>query len=189
MEGVQASKWYRWLWWSPLLTVPTLIAFLFNDIGYDLVCNSYSKCDWSLAERVSWVIAVLGSALWHLLLLIPARDKQSAFVRWHGRQALFLAGLRTVVPLYFILKFGIDFETLLFIPVLILIWLFGTLWGQNQAERGDCSLARWFGRADELPGPALDVDSMLKIIRYSRDPEERHKALFKLKELGVVEEL
>jgi hypothetical protein len=63
------------------------------------------------------------------------------------------------------------------------------LWGQNQAKRGDCSLARWFGRADELPGPALNVESMVKIIRYSRDPQERQKALMKLKELGMVEEL
>ena len=178
MEREQASMWYRWLWLSPLLTVPTLIAFASSEIAYSLPGIEYE------------VFAVLGSALWHLFLLIPARNKESAFVRWHGRQALTLAGLRTIVPLYFVLKFGIDFETLLFIPVLILIWLFGTLWGQNQAERGDCSLARWFGRADELlPGSAPDVKSMLNIIRYSRDPQERQKALFKLKELGMVEEL
>ncbi len=177
MERVQASKWYRWLWLSPLLTVPTLIAFADSQIAY------------SLPGIEPEVFAVLGSALWHLLLLIPARNKESAFVRWHGRQALILAGLRTIVPLYFVLKFGIDFETLLFIPVLIPIWLFGTLWGQNQAKRGDCSLARWFDRADEMPGLEPDVESMLKIIRYSRDPQERKKALFKLEELGLVEEL
>lgn len=177
MERKQASMWYRWLWLSPLLTVPTLIAFVSNDIAY------------SLPGTEPEVFNVLRSALWHLLLLIPVRNKQSAFVRWHGRQALFLAGLRTIVPLYFVLKFGFWWDTLLLIPILIPIWFFGTLWGQNQAKRGDCSLARWFGRADELPGPALNVESMVKIIRYSRDPQERQKALMKLKELGMVEEL
>ncbi len=205
MERDNARKVYTWLWWSPLLTVPTLFILVSNEIGNEMVCSGrqYFDCDWDTAERVTLVIAVLGSALWHLFLLGSARSKESAFIRWHGRQALVLAGVRTVVPLAFVLTFGFWYETLLFIPILLVIWFFGTLWGQNQAQRGDCSLARWFGHGDVLPEPEAtvaalpkssqlvdeDVKSLIETIRFSRNQEERDKALMKLKELGMVEEL
>jgi len=187
MEERKARNWYWWLWLSPLVTIPTLtilmlIFSLFYDPGRKLIC-----------------IAVLGSALWHLILLFPALNKKSEFVRWHGRQALFLAGVRTAVPLVFGLVFGAEDEALLFIPVLIAVWFFGTLWGQLQAARGKCSLMRWFGRAEALPSrvraeePAqarkLDSEALVDIIRYSRDPEQRRKALAELEKLGMVEPL
>ena len=177
-EHLQAKKVYRWLWWSPLLTVPTLV-FLGN---------------WG--EQVA---AVLGSALWHLTLLKPAQNEESAFVRWHGRQALALAGLRTIIPLFFAVFYDLN---LIFIPILIAVWFFGTIWGQNQAARGDCSLARWLGHEDELLGPpavpdkvhkaqapANQLESLMNTIRFSKDPDLRAKALEKLSALGVVEDL
>jgi hypothetical protein len=192
LERENARKVYRWLWWSPLLTVPTLIVLGTSELGYVICSGNYSVCDWNVAEKVTGLIAVLGSALWHLVLLFPVRNKESAFVRWHGRQALALAGLRTVVPLAFVLLFGLWLLTLLFIPILMGIWLFGTFWGENQAERGDCSLARWRGYEDELPGPEEseeDVEGLVEIIRFSRDEEARGRALMKLEKLGLVEDL
>ena len=145
-EVLTAKKWYRWLWLSPLLTIPSLffITITVFQPSRELICG---------------LIAILGSALWHLILLVPALNKQSEFVRWHGRQALLLAGLRTAIPVAF-LVYGyvlgggyIALAWLWFIPVLILVWLFGTLWGQRQAARGDCALMRWTGHGAGLPLP------------------------------------
>jgi len=97
-------------------------------------------------------LAVLGSALPHLILLVPALNKKSAFVRWHGRQALLLAAVRTVVPLAFVAAFGSGGLALLAVPILIVVWAVGTLIGQRQAARGLCTLMRWFGRAEAQPG-------------------------------------
>ena len=182
MEHQQAKKVYRWLWWSPLLTVPTL---LFLAITLESAAG-----------------AVLGSALWHLTLLKPAQNEESAFVRWHGRQALALAGLRTAIPLFFTIAFGFEPVTFSFVPILLFVWVTGTTWGQNQASRGDCSLARWFGGEHELPGPAVvsdqvpkppspgnQLDTLVNTIRFSKDPDLRAKALEKLTALGVVEDL
>ena len=202
MERKRASKVYRWLWWSPLLTIPTLIVIYFNSPGYELFCSGgYEGCDWSLAHKADTVLGVLGSALWHLVLLKPARDEASAFVRWHGRQALALAGLRTMVPLIFALLFGDDFESLFFVPILIIIWIFGTVWGQSQANSGKCSLARWLGHDLDIPpkptkypserqiGQEKTVEELIKVIRFSNDPSDRYKALKKLEDLGMVEKM
>ncbi len=179
-----ARDWYWWLWLSPFLTLPTLIAL------------------WSYYTfgGVSILIAILGSALWHLFLLIPALGGQSEFVRWHGTQMLLLAGVRTAVPLVFVLTFGGDMVALwVAIPVLIVVWLSGTLWCQLEAARGDCTLMRWFGRAEALPARRravesaqaneLDPEALVGIIRYSRDPERRRQALAELEKLGMVESL
>jgi hypothetical protein len=146
------------------------------------------------------MVAVLGSALWHLVLLRPASNKDSQFVRWHGRQALLLAGVRTAVPLLFVLVFGNTYVMLLSIPILIPVWFFGTLWGQLQAARGDCSLMRWFGHALALPSletttegttpvEELAPEALVDIIRCSHDPEQRRRALLELENLGMVEPL
>lgn len=173
----RAANWYRWLWLSPFVTIPTLIYLYFDSWDF------------------GW--AILGSALWHLILLIPLLDKQSEFVRWQGRQALSLAGLRTLIPFMLTLLYG-DTGAMVSIPFLIAIWLGGTLWGQGQAKRGDCSLMRWFGREEALPGPEtkqtslkaseLNPDALVKIIRYSDSRKNRRLALFELKKRDMVEE-
>lgn len=204
-ERQTARKWYRWLWLSPLLTFPTLILSnpLMDNLFYDQFCSQgWQNCafDFEIIYRLSGVIVILGSSLWHLILLIPARNKESLFVRWHGRQELLLAGLRTTIPLIFALAFGgYGFGFYLSVIILIPIWLFGTQWGQRQAARGDCSLMRWTGREDALPGPPLEEETakekkitpedLVKTIRFSSDPKELHEAMKELKELGLVEEL
>jgi hypothetical protein len=88
--------------------------------------------------------------------------------------------------------------------LLIAIWLFGGVWGQRQAARGDCSLMRWRrqqeylaalpmleGQAGKEAGAAAEseAEALVEIIRFSNDPEERRKALLKLDKLGMVERL
>jgi hypothetical protein len=198
----KARKWYFWLWLSPLLTIPTLMLLLaaYDEYIYDLVCpHVWQDCNYVIAYRLQGLFAVDFSALWHLVLLIPMRDKESSFVRWHGRQEMLIAGLRTAVPLAFIVVFNSELPALLSILLLLPIWFFGTLWGQRQAARGDCSLARWSGRTNILPGPPPKVEAdhvveqsnqeLVDIVRFSCDPEKRQAALDQLSERGLVENL
>jgi hypothetical protein len=134
METQTARNWYWWLWLSPVATLLALagLATLYRPPAVT-------------------PLSVLGSALPHLILLVPALNRKSELVRWHGRQALLLAPVRTVVPLAFILAFGSEGLALLAVPILIAVRAIGTLRGQLQAARGKCSLMRWFGRADAEP--------------------------------------
>lgn len=185
-----AQNWYRWLWLSPLFTLPTLF----------YISNSSYKIDNILILK-----GILVSSLWHLILLIPASNLRSDFICWHGRQALLLAGLRTIVPLGFLLLYElIDNGNLiaLCVLILILIWLFGNLWGQDQAKRGDCSLMRWVGRGEVLlqyqnalteseimPGKSPEefeiseeIGALLDTIRFNTNREERGIALERLRQ-------
>jgi hypothetical protein len=195
-----AMNWYIWLWFSPLFTYPT---WAFLTILVYLITGADN-----LAAPLA-VFPVLGSALWHLILLIPAFTASSEFVRWHGRQALLLAGLRTMVALLAMLTLNTSNAYVAFL-VLLLFWLVGNLWGQGQAGRGDCALMRWKGRGANLPlpvnlgEPAVEVsseqpsgdaenpayvDSLVETIRYASDPEKRRAALLELEQLGLVESL
>jgi hypothetical protein len=199
MEIQTVRKWYFWLWFSPLLTIPTLriVYVAVNPYTFNLVCSQ--GCYYDTLFTLNGLIAIGFSSLWHLVLLIPSLNKDSQFVRWHGRQAMILAGVRTAIPLIFVLSFGHSNYSYLSILLLIPIWFFGTLWGQRQAARGDCSLMRWTGNADLLPGPPLDeeVDEYGKLqtetlettFRFSNDPQERQAAFEELKERGLVEYL
>ena len=200
-ENVQnrASTWYLWMWLSPFLTIPTLVFIYLNlqSMSYDLICpNGYSNCNYDLVFKVEVLAALLGSSMWHLVLLIPSLDRKEEFVRWHGRQMFILAGIRTAVPVILVLAIG-DFPSLLISMVaLIIVWLAGNLWGQNQAKRGDCSLMRWTGREELLPGPQAEIkkdldkeiNDLMKTLRFSKDEIRRSHALSELQKLGLVEE-
>ena len=175
MNKKAASGWYRWLWISPIFTIPTLVVstdFLYYDIAK----------------------GTLLSAAWHLILLIPSTNKQDPFIRWHGRQALLFAAARTITVLIF-------HEDLFFtVLLLIFIWFFGTLWGQKQAQEGKCFLMSTFAKdldLDSLPfvqNTGSDKDSkdpkaLVEIFRFSKDPLERQAALAQLEKLGLVEGL
>jgi tetratricopeptide (TPR) repeat protein len=195
----RASNWYMWLWLSPLLTLP-LLAFLgIRNPGLALICGgTWRGCNHALADRVTLLVAVLGSSLWHLILLYPALKDDSEFARWHGRQALLLAAVRTALPLVSVLAFGSE-GVCLFPFVVIPVYFVGNVWGQRQATRGDCSLMRRFGReAGLLPSePAMaleeakepDAEALVDIIRYSRNPEVRRQAVAELDRRGMVESL
>lgn len=207
-----AKNWYRWLWLSAFLTIPTFsfIGAIAYGAGYGLICSADGRnCPYRLVSLVSYLVAILGSALWHLVLLIPATHPQSEFVRWHGWQALMLAGVRTAIPLAFVLfdfvSGAYGYPSLYPILGLIAVWLFGTLWGQGQAARGDCALMRWAGHSAGLPLPVKtttpasqpsltaigddNADALVEIIRFSPAPEQRRAALAELERLGLVEAL
>ena len=202
MDIQTAQKWYRWLWLSPLLTIPTLLAIfsIIDPYVFKSLCPSgYFSCRYGFEPNaISAFVAVILSSFWHLILLIPALNRQDNFVRWHGIQALILAGLRTAVPLVSIFIF-LAYDSLITIFLLFPLWLFGTVWGQQQARRGDCSLMRWIGRADLLPGPpeksrsSIDEEKSVEALENtffsSEDPQERQAALAELKKCGLVESL
>ncbi len=169
---------YRWLWRSPLLTVPTVsvLGSIILTLNGRLSCSpDCPNSTLRLAHMVGYSVAILGSGMWHLTLLRAATHRQSAFVRWHGRQALILAGVRTAIPLGFFFAdffaqeyaypdlylisavfgawmFGeIPYGILDVILALVAVWLFGTGWGQQQAARGDCALMHWTGQGAGLP--------------------------------------
>ena len=159
-----ATKWYWWLWLSPLLTVPTIIGIVLPRLFS-------SDSDHIL------LIAVLGSGIWHLVLLIPAFDPRNEFVRWHGRQALILAGIRTAIPAGYITYASDASSTLselgwMFLT-LIVVWFAGTLWGQIQASHGDCALMQWTGhdiavyRSTKPAPPPDNPDRYLPIDTHS----------------------
>ena len=138
---MNALKAYRWLWLSPVFTILTLI------FVYFLTYSSFS--------------AIFISALWHLLLLRYVNDRTSDFVRWHGRQALMLAGIRTLIPLLFVIVGGNYALERSFWPFILLLaaYFIGNIWGVNQAVRGDCWLMRWRGTGAELPLPTQIVEA------------------------------
>jgi len=155
-EIVAAKKIYRWLWLSPFLTVPSIVFLVFNEPGYELICGgNWRGCDSSLSQLVTGLFAVLGSGLWHLVLLPSAFNTKSEFVRWHGRQALLLAGIRTAVALGILFFYINGYYQILGLSLLILIviWFFGTMVGQGQAASGECSLMRRAGHGAGLPLP------------------------------------
>ena len=200
MEKKNARNWYWWLWLSPAVTVPTVIALYFSDVKYlvrNLVCPD-RRCGTIIFYAIPIVTILFVSALWHLILLKPALNKESEFVRWHGWQALMLAGVRTIVPIGLVLWARDEEGVIPAIPILIVIWFFGTLWGQLQAARGDCSLMRWFGRGDMLPLPEPiekssqktipNPDALVDLIRFSNNQDQRRRALLELEDLGMVED-
>lgn len=182
-EIITAKNWYRWLWLSPLLTIPTLIYILVSDPGYGLICGgNWRNCDYDLEMLVTGLFAILGSALWHLVLLIPALNKQNRFVRWHGRQALLLAGIRTAIPVAFLI---LDFVNGMYVeisiwsvPVLIVFWFFGTRWGKGQAKRGDCALMRWTGHGAGLPLPVGEEKTDAPVIGSLIHERPEHRTAY-----------
>src|SRR5438270_8582547 len=93
-----ASNWYRWLWLSPLLTVPTQLV-LAVMIPQALMAPG-DRME-PKAYFIAALLAIPAAGLWHLVLLAPALDGQGEFVRWHGRQALLIGGMRTLAALAF----------------------------------------------------------------------------------------
>jgi len=198
-EFKSARNWYWWLWLSPAVTIPTLVFTYLAGWNYDirhLICPSGS-CIGLIKDTIPILILIIISSLWHLILLNPARNKEHALIRWHGYQMFFLAGIRTIVPIILMLTVG-DEEGLLYaVPVLIIIWLVGNIWGQRQASKGKCSFKDWFEKKDESaqseipvrtsPAKIENLETLTEIIRFSENPRERESAANTLIELGVVE--
>jgi hypothetical protein len=188
----RAAAVYRWLWLSPLLTIPSFMVLVLQDFGRQMICGSgLSGCNRTLALSVGIIFSALVSGSWHLLFLRKAFDgRANPFVRWHSRQALFLAGIRTAVPVFSGLAFGASFETLWAVPLLGAVWLFGTRWGQSQARRGDCWLLDTLGSEDDpkvmiqaKKRPKTSADQLLNELN-SRTSLTRQNAAIRLANVG-----
>jgi len=58
------------------------------------------------------------------------------YVRWHGRQGLLLAGLRTAFSLGYVLLFYSEGSLMTAIWILSTIWLAGNIWGTIKSYAG-----------------------------------------------------
>lgn len=150
-----AKRWYLWLWLSPMLTIPTYIYLLYTTAPSDFICTKILlNCGFAAAVIMDELFVLLAASIWHLILLIPIFRQRSRFVRWHGLQALSLVGIRVGISGatqsigFLLFPFGAR-PVLDALPILIAVWFFGTLWGQREAARGDCTLMRWLGRHRE----------------------------------------
>jgi hypothetical protein len=158
---VTARNWYFWLWLSPIVTIPlfgvlVVLGILVVIVVRDVPGMGYIS--YTAPLLLIGTFAIVGSALSHLILLFPTLGGRNKFVRWHGSQALLLAGIRTVIPLGILFYIGTgqgdEIAVIASISVLCAVWLFGTIWGQVEAAYGDCTLMRWAGQGAGLPLPA-----------------------------------
>ncbi|MBI5823464.1 MAG: hypothetical protein HZB18_05500 [Chloroflexi bacterium] len=122
-EEQRAKAAYNWLRASPILTVSTFLLIAGMDFA-SYLCNG--TCSYKTTSAINYMLGILFSALWHLLLLQYANDRESEFVRKHGRRALASAGIRTAVPLgAALVDYSVGAGGLLAcwsIPVLIILW-------------------------------------------------------------------
>lgn len=171
----RAVNWYFFLWIAPFAVVLTA-AFLIG-VGLIYVPNT---------GQAVWLVFLLASG-WYVLLLIPALNKQDAFVRWHGRQALLIGAALTAI----LLLQTVD-ASCLFAILYLAVWWGGTVYSQLEARRGRCWLMRRFGEPEpDLQQPATPEQhaALIETIRYSDNAEERALALRGLQSAGLTEDL
>lgn len=124
---------YNWLRVSPVVTIFTLYIVASFGIG-EFICNkNLSLCGdeyYYYNPIIGYINAGLGilvSALWHLILLQYVNNKDSEFVRKHGRKALSYAGVRTAVAFFGILAdFFLNSDgglACITIIILFILWL------------------------------------------------------------------
>jgi len=99
-ETQLAKASYNWLKVSPVLTLPTVFIIQGFGIGAHICGNGLFHCGYDGRTYVDYIIGIIVSALWHLILLQYANNKESEFIRLHGRKALAQAGVRTGVALF-----------------------------------------------------------------------------------------
>lgn len=121
-----AKEAYIWLKVSPIVTIITLFIVVNMNIGAAICSGDRPLCSTEDLPYINFGLGVLVSECWHFLLLQYATNKDSEFVRKHGRRALIQAGIRTAVPFFGI---PLDFLTRAegaiacwIIPILIMMW-------------------------------------------------------------------
>jgi len=130
----RAKGTYTWLLLSPFLNIVVLLIALIS---------SYS----SRTSTNVWVIVALAPLIFHLPVLIRL-DSNSPFVFRHTQQAILLLALRATTT-SIALNIGRYPEDGIWLFLLGngLLWLFGSLWGRNQAHRGKCWWVKQKGEA------------------------------------------
>lgn len=130
-----AKRVYAWLFWSAFITVP-VFAVLTIGLGFQ-----YSSP--STNQRVFTALLPL---VFHLVLLLGLTSK-SAFVFRHTQQGILLISIRAGLAALS-LSIGTDLGEGLWLFLLGngALWLFGSLWGNGQVKRNECS---WMKRNGE----------------------------------------
>ncbi|HRQ23697.1 MAG TPA: hypothetical protein PLF42_09760, partial [Anaerolineales bacterium] len=130
---------YNWLRISPILTIPTLLIIVGMDLAFNICRSYYNVCYLQSGETINYTLGVLGSALWHLILLQYVNNKDG-FVRRHGQQALIYAGVRTGIALggvaldYFA-GAGFGGGACIAILILVLLWFALPALGMSNIKR------------------------------------------------------
>jgi hypothetical protein len=161
-EKKTARLLYTWLMLSSFFTVPIFVLSLFN-------LSSYSVTN----ERV---LAALIPLIFHTPLLLGLSSKRT-FVFRHTQQAIFLMAVRVGVASLSVNLANDVFDGIwLFLLGNGALWLFGSIWGWGQIERGEC----WFmerkgetilAKGVSVPPPEINRETKLspeKYIEYSK---------------------
>lgn len=69
---------YNWLRVSPIVTVPTFLFIVGMDIA-SYMCGG--ACNYQAVDAINYTFGVLGSALWHLVLLQYAHARGNSTKR------------------------------------------------------------------------------------------------------------
>ena len=189
---------YTWLFFSPMLTIPTFIVVL--------LILSY----WESGTDVR-VLASMIPLIFHLPLLSGLTSK-NAFLYRHTQQGILLIALRAGMA---ILATSIGTYSVggfwLFLLGNGSLWLFGSIWGWNQISRGECWWMKQKGEKLIAPesikagSPEMDkeLEDMLKSLNVkdklsaktkvlnafrAGTPETKKRAVEVLSKLGEVEE-
>lgn len=175
---------YNWLNISPIMTIGTLL--LVSSMGFgDKICNSNTIiCDYDTSLYISFAIGIFISALWHLILLQYTTNKNSDFVRSHGRRALTQAGIRTGIA---IIGLGLDWASnadggfaCVAMIALLIIWVINV----TQSKRWIEEDAKLFIESND-PLEALQTESSFsqeiidteKPVMHENDPRKPEEVL------------
>jgi len=159
-----AKRIYNWLLLSPFITVPVFLI---------LVGIFYGR---SLSSEL--ILAALIPAIIHAVLLFGF-DSKSAFVFRHTQQAILLVALRAGMAALAV-NIGRYPEDGLWLFLLGngSLWLFGSLWGRNQANRGDCW---WIKKRGEII-----VRSLEQLGKLSPEENLKHSRGFMDSDEGIA---
>jgi hypothetical protein len=165
---------YNWLRISPILTVLTLFFVASSNIGYSLCNSTLFACGSADEIYINFGIGVLVSSLWHLLLLQYVNNKDSEFVRKHGRSAFTSAGVRTAVALSGVVLDWVTNASGGFACIFITILLI--LWAINQTTKQDIKEMEETSRSSEAAEESsLQTGAKKRITNASN--EETHQIL------------
>ncbi|HET9907202.1 MAG TPA: hypothetical protein VFQ23_11190 [Anaerolineales bacterium] len=124
-EKISARRIYTWLLFSPMLTIPVFVVLLIG-LSYG-ASNTDTRV---LAALIPWVF--------HVPLLAGLTSK-NAFIFRHTQQGILLLAIRAGIAMI-ASSIGASSNTGFWIFLFGngSLWLFGSMWGSSQVNRGEC---------------------------------------------------
>jgi hypothetical protein len=98
-----AKNSYLWLILSPFVLAVTTFWIASINLGYWICVSDGIDCGRNGSKYLNYAIGLLASGLWHIILLPKVFNRESAFVRMHGRRTLAQAFIQIGVMLFGIL--------------------------------------------------------------------------------------